>query len=351
MARGPLRVGIVGMGIGRSNGRALHADPRGEVAALCDLEEDRMREFAAEFETDPRLYVDYRKMCRDPGIDAVFVGTPNQWHVPVAVEAVRRGKHVLVTKPLADAERPARRLVEAAEAAGVVNMMSLSTRFSPDCLYLQEQAETGALGKIYYARSRSVRRNGIPAWNLGFITPGGGAFRDMGVHFLDAAWAIMGRPRPLTASGVSGAPFGPRGRGYSRPTPSRVWKQYDTDDYAGGFIRFENGAGLQIESFWASHQAREEQIEVFGTEAGATLSPLKLYRTDKEGREIDQEVRLPASAPESWTAIASHFIECCLDGKTCRAPLRQGLQVQQMLEAVLASAAKGAEVRLRNYAA
>ena len=281
MARRRLRVGIVGMGIGRSNGRAIHADPRGEVVALCDLEEDRMREFAAELDANPGLYADYRKMCRDPGVDAVFVGTPNQWHVPVALEAVRRGKHVLVTKPLADAVRPARRLVEAAEAAGVVNMMSLSTRFSPDCLYLQEQAEAGVFGHVYYARSRSVRRNGIPAWNLGFISPGGGAFRDMGVHFLDAAWAIMGRPRPLTATGVAGAAFGPRGRGYSRPTTRRVWKQYDTDDYAGGFIRFENGAGLQIESFWASHQAREEQIEIFGTEAGATLSPLKLFRTDE----------------------------------------------------------------------
>ncbi|MEE2657887.1 MAG: Gfo/Idh/MocA family oxidoreductase [Candidatus Latescibacterota bacterium] len=348
----PLRVAVVGMGIGKPNGRALHADPRAQVVALCDLQEDRMREFASEFDRDdPRLYTDYKKMCRDPEIDAVFVGTPNQWHVPIALEAVRLGKHVMVTKPLADAERPARRLVEAAEAAGVVNMMSLSTRFSPACLYLEEKVAVGAFGDIYYARSRSVRRNGIPAWNLGFISSGGGAFRDMGVHFLDAVWAIMGRPRPVTVTGVSGAAFGPRGLGYSQPTPRSVWKQYDTDDYAGGFIRFANGAGLQIESFWASHQPGEGQIEIFGTEAGAALRPLKIYRTDKEGREIDEEVTLPRRAPEAWTAIASHFIACCLDGVPCQAPLRHGLQVQQMLEAVLASAVKGREVRIRNYAA
>jgi len=42
-------------------------------------------------------------------------------------------------------------------------------------------------GDIYYARARSVRRSGIPNWNLGFVQKGGGAFRDMGVHALDAA--------------------------------------------------------------------------------------------------------------------------------------------------------------------
>jgi predicted dehydrogenase len=161
-----------------------------------------MDEFAGDLSRGDQIkrYTDYREMCRDPEIDAIFVGTPNQLHVPVALEAVRRDKHVMVTKPLADGERPATKLVKAAEAAGVVNMMSLSTRFNPQNRYLQDKAREGYFGEIYYARSRSVRRNGIPAWH----PARGGAFRDMGVHFLDAAWAIMGHPRPVTVSGVGG---------------------------------------------------------------------------------------------------------------------------------------------------
>ena len=73
----------------------------------------------------------------------------------------------------------------------------------------------GDLGEVYYGRARSIRRSGIPVQNLGFIQQGGGAFRDMGVHVLDAAWSIMGRPRPVTVSAVGGARFGPRGQGYS----------------------------------------------------------------------------------------------------------------------------------------
>src|SRR6185295_7429090 len=128
-----VRVAIVGMGIGRTNGRAIARHPRGAVVALCDLAEDRMRSFAAELPEPVKLYTDYKRLCRDPEVDAVFVGAPNQWHVPIALEAVKHGKHVMVTKPLADSEAAAEKLVKAAEAEGVVNMMSLSTRFNAGC--------------------------------------------------------------------------------------------------------------------------------------------------------------------------------------------------------------------------
>lgn len=344
--RKKVRAAIVGMGIGRPNGRAISNNPRGEIVALCDLVEERMKDFAKELPGKVKFYTDYKKMCKDPDIDAVFVGTPNQWHVPIALEAVKNDKHVMVTKPLADSEKSAGKLVEAAEAAGVVNMMSLSTRFAQECRYLGELANEGHFGEIYYARARSIRRSGIPAWNLGFIQKGGGAFRDMGVHALDAVWWVMGMPEPVSVVGVAGAKFGPRGLGYwDFSTPSKeIYKQYASDDYAGGFIRFENNIGLQVESFWASHQLEDFQIELFGTEAGAKLSPVTLYST-KYGTAQNTEVKLPRG-PSSWDNIANHFIECILDGVECQAPLRHGLIVQQMMEAVLKSAETGREVRL-----
>ena len=56
-------------------------------------------------------------------------------------------------------------------------------------------------------------------------------------------------------------------------------------------------------------------------------------------------IELP-KGKNNWQLIAEHFIECVLDGAACQSPLRHGLIVQEMLEAVLASAAKGREVRL-----
>jgi predicted dehydrogenase len=318
------------------------------VVALCDLLEERMQAFAKQLPEPVKLYTDYREMCRDSEIDAVFVGTPNQWHVPVALEAVRQGKHVMVTKPLADSEEAARTLVEAAEAAGVVNMMSLSTRFAPEVSYLGRLREQGQFGELYYAHASSVRRSGIPAWSLGFIQKGGGAFRDMGAHVLDAAWWLLGMPRPVSVLGVAGAKFGPRGQGYwdfVQPKED-YYRQYDTDDYGGGFIRFENGAGMQVESFWASHQPELVQIELFGTEAGARLDPLTVYRIE-EGAPQDISIAIP-KGPDPWNRIADHFIACILDGIQCQAPLRHGLIVQSMMEGLLRSAETGREVVFSN---
>jgi predicted dehydrogenase len=341
-----VRFAVVGMGIGKAQARGITAEPRGEVVALCDLDEARMAEVAAELPGSVKQYTDYREMCRDPEIDAVYVGTPNQLHVPVALAVVEAGKHVLVTKPLSDSEEAARRLVAAAEAKGVVNMMSLSIRYGRDVQYLGGMARRGEFGEVYYARARSVRRSGIPDWGAHFIRAGGGAFRDMGVHALDSVWWMMGTPEPVSVLGVSGARFGPRGQGYwdFRSVAPEFAAQYAADDYAGGFIRFANGAAVQIESFWASHQPEEFQIELFGTEAGAQLTPLTIYRT-VDGAPADTTVRVPRS-DDGFRGVAAHFIACVLDGVPCQSPLRHGLTVQRMLEGLLRSAAEGGEVRL-----
>jgi len=354
---GEVRIAIVGMGIGRANAGGYMRTPRARVTALCDIFEERMVEAEQALGLEgAKHYLNYEEMCRDPEIDAVFVGVPNQFHVPVALEAVRNGKHVIVTKPLADSVAAATELVEAAEAAGVVNMMSLSTRFAPDVQYLGRMAQRGEFGEIYYGRTRSVRRVGIPGWSLGFIQKGGGAFRDMGVHVLDSAWWLLGMPKPVSVSGVAGAKFGPRGQGFWSIYPpakpvQELAKLYDSDDYGCGFIRFENGAGLQVESHWASHQPEELQIELFGTEAGAKLRPLTVHRT-VDGGEQDVTVNLldPGNRPFdrniAWDNLAAHFVSCVLDGTPCEAPLRQGLVVQEMMEALLESGATGTEVRI-----
>ncbi|HEU5086487.1 MAG TPA: Gfo/Idh/MocA family oxidoreductase, partial [Roseiflexaceae bacterium] len=318
---------------------------RSQVVALCDLLEDRMEQVASELPEPVKRYTDYKEMCRDPEIDAVFVGTPNQFHVPVAREVVRNGKHVMVTKPLSDSVEAARTLVEEAEAAGVVNMMSLSTRFDPRTQYLGRAIQDGQFGDLYYGRARSVRRSGIPSWSMGFVQRGGGAFRDMGVHVLDAAWWLLGMPKPVSVTGVSGAKFGPRGVGYwdYKPQPE-LGPKYEADDYATGFIRFENGVSLQVESFWASHQPEDLQIELFGTEAGAKLVPPTIYRT-MDNAPVDCAVTLP-KGPEVWELLADHFNSCVLDGTPCAAPLRHGLIVQEMMEALLTSADEGREVTL-----
>ena len=345
-----VRTAIVGMGIGRNNARGILSDPRGRVTTLCDLIEEKMVTFAEELPEPVKMYVDYKEMCQDPDIDAVMVATPNVEHVPVALEAIKCGKHVLITKPLSDSKASAQELVEAAEASGLVNMMSLSTRFSNTVKVIDDLIKQGTFGEIYYAHASSIRRVGIPGANknaLHFIQKGGGAFRDMGVHVLDAAWALMGFPKPVSVFGVAGAKFGPRGQGYwfvDEQPPLEYYSQFDSDDYGGGFIRFENGAGMQVESLWACHQAPSLQVRLFGTEAGAQMRPPILYQTIDD-ELVDTPIEVPET-PIAWNNVGKHFLDCILDGITCKAPLRHGLIVQRMLEGLLESAETGEVVHL-----
>ena len=133
--------------------------------------------------------------------------------------------------------------------------------------------------------------------------------------------------------------------GTSASHPKEYWSQYNADDYGGGFIRFDNGVGLQIESFWAGHHGHkgETQVELFGTEGGAQLRPLTIYKT-VNGAPQDISIK-PPEGPKGFGRVANHFIDCILDGVECEAPLRHGLIVQQMLEGLLRSAKTGKEVR------
>ena len=342
-----VRIGLVGLGyIARLIGASFANNPGARVVAICDVSEEALQRAAAELPGSMRQYTDYNKMCREKDIDAVFVCTPNAMHVPAALAAVKNGKHVMVTKPLSDSVASAKRAVEAAEKAGVVNMMQLSTRFGSLCRYLGKLARNGEFGELYYARAKNVLRSGIPAVHS-HICKSGGACRDYCSHVIDAAWWLLGMPKPLSVSAVAGAKFGPYGRGYNgdAPPPKQIYSKFESDDYAAGFIRFEGGIGMQVESFWASHHPKEElQVELFGTQAGAGMMPLTLYKT-VEGGTQDITVQEPVGAGV-WNVTAAHFIDCILHGVECTAPLRHGLIVQQMIEAMLDSAKTGREVRL-----
>ena len=143
-----VKFGIVGTGgIGTAHGRIMEMVPDAHLVALCDIIEERMDAFEEELDRPMRKYAKFEDLCKDPEVEAVFVGTPNQVHVPVILEVVKNGRHVMSTKPLSSSKEAAREAVEAAEAAGVVNSMSLTMRFSPTLQYLGKLCREGEFGE------------------------------------------------------------------------------------------------------------------------------------------------------------------------------------------------------------
>src|SRR5947209_18604309 len=102
--------------------RNFHACPDTELAAVCDGNPRRLAEVLA-FYPGVEGICDFERLCDRPDIDAVAIATPVQSHAPMAIAALRAGKHVLVEKPLAGSVREAERIVRTAEDTGRVLMV------------------------------------------------------------------------------------------------------------------------------------------------------------------------------------------------------------------------------------
>jgi predicted dehydrogenase len=341
-----VRVGIIGMGMGRNHGVSYREAPEAELVALCDADAGRLAEKAAELHPW-RTYERYEDLLADGDIDAVSVALPNFLHAPVTLAALEAGKHVLCEKPLAMNAAEGEEMVAAARRRGLTLMVHFNVRFNPTSQAVKRAIEGGALGDIYYGRTVWHRKRGIPklgGWFTRKEMSGGGALIDIGVHRLDLALWLMGFPRPVS---VTGATYGFLGRQLGE----REGKSFDVDDLAAGFIRFENGATLTMETSWASNsEKREDQwTQLFGVRGGAII------RNTDEGynfearvlRDVEGEVvtEVPET-PEPLETAQQHFCRAILNGTETMAPGEQGLTVMRLLDAIYESSRSGQEVQL-----
>src|SRR5690242_12029441 len=210
----PIKVGVIGCGIGSFHLEGYAEEPRAKVIAIAGLE-DRCQELANKFGVD-RVYRDYRELLADPDVQAVSIAVPNHLHREVTIAALRAGKDVLVEKPLAPTAAEGEEMVAMAEETGRILMIAFNRRGRHDAELVKNEVDAGRLGRIYHARAFWMRRSGIPGLGSWFTTKtlaGGGPLIDLGVHVLDLALWIMGNPRPVAVSAATYAELGPRGKG------------------------------------------------------------------------------------------------------------------------------------------
>jgi scyllo-inositol 2-dehydrogenase (NADP+) len=130
-------------------------------------------------------------------VDAAVIAAPNRSHVPLALEAIRRGVPVIVDKPFAVTAAEAERVLAAAHAAGVPLTVYQNRRWDGDFLTLRRLVAGGALGDVIRFESRFVRfRPEIKAgWReRGAAEEGGGQLLDLGAHLVDQARVLFGDP-------------------------------------------------------------------------------------------------------------------------------------------------------------
>ena len=246
-----LIVGIIGSG-----GIAQSCHMRGyasvpelcEMKWACDVNPEVAKEAAGKFDV-PHTTTDFMEVINDPAVDAVSVATPNAFHAVPTIEALKAGKHVLCEKPLAMNAEEAKLMCRAAKDAGKILQVGFQLRFAAPGVFMKDYIEKGHMGDIYYARAQALRRRGVPGWGV-FIDKekqGGGPLVDIGVHILDLTLHFMGHPKPVSASGKIWDTLG------KNPALFNFWGDYDrskytVEDFAVGFIRFDNGAVVTLES-------------------------------------------------------------------------------------------------------
>ncbi len=349
-----LKIGVIGTGsisLEHLNAYKKHQDV--EIYALCDLNEPLLQKRGEEFNVT-RLYTNAEDMLRLPELQAVSICAWNAAHAPLAIAALKAGKHVLCEKPMATSFKDAEGMLKAAKESGKLLMIGFVRRFGNDCAILKDFIKQGAFGDIYYAKATYLRRKGNPGgWFGDKSRSGGGPLIDLGVHVIDLTRFLMGNPRPVSVYGATFQKLFDRkdvksDPGY-RAASATDHDICDVEDLASAMIRYDNGAVVTVEASFSLNIAKPVgRIELFGTKAGAKLEPdLEIY-TEMNGYLAD--VTLPMRTSLSFDGLfqneIAHFVDCVMTGAPCQSPAEDGVTLMKILDAIYESAKTGHEVVL-----
>nr|AQQ74428.1 hypothetical protein [uncultured bacterium] len=261
-----MNVGIIGAG---GIAQKLHlpqiagmAEMR--VTHLCGRKESRLRTLADRFAV-PHWSTDHQALLSDDTLDGIIIALPHPLHVPVGLDVLAAGKHLMMQKPLCGDLDEANAFVEAAEKTN--RTVLVLPHFAPEIYRTRELVDAGAIGKpsgahcrtshggpeVYYAEVRDgFGETGTDLWFFDAKQASVGALFDMGVYAVASLVAALG-----TVTSVMGMTAT-----LDKPTP--------LEDTATLLLQFENGAVATAETGWCD-PARTWQFRVHGTRGKITI--------------------------------------------------------------------------------
>lgn len=347
-----LKVGVIGTGmIGKSHLNQYKAMADVEIVAVADIREDEAQRVATELEI-PNVFKSYHDLLKMDEIDSVDVCLHNALHAPVTLDAFKAGKHVYCEKPLALSGKEARKMVEAADAAGKKLAMQLGTLFTKQARAAKHLVDNGHLGRIYYAKSSHYRRRGRPFVD-GYGTPpfvqkensGGGAMMDMAVYHIGLMLYLLDNPQLVT---VSGSTFQELDMDCTRQKQCG----YNVEELGVGLVRLEGDVTLFIEEAWAIHGQQGPKHAIYGSEGGLSMEPF-MYYSNLSGIDGDTTFDLDAwnyrecalrPLTECYSSSQAHWVAALLGKVPMIETGRIGARIAEITEGIFRSGAKGKEV-------
>jgi predicted dehydrogenase len=290
---------------------------------------------------------------------------PNHKHEEIVTAAAEAGKHVYCEKPLARNVAEGKRMVQAADEAGVKTQMSFNFRFFPAITRAKQLAERGFLGRVFSFRGRYYRASYISShkplsWRLRKEISGGGALFDIGSHVLDLVYYLLGDFGSVQATLdtlIKERPIAPG---------SADKGLVDVDDIALLHVRLADGTvGLVEISRMGTGATNDLQLEVFGDKGAlrfnsADPSWLEAYDVRDPDqplggmrgfRKLETVQRHEGQKSPDWSMtpgfVRTHaecqyqFLKSISDGLSPSPTLADGLRIQEAMAAAIRSSTEG----------
>ncbi|MCW1969705.1 MAG: Gfo/Idh/MocA family oxidoreductase [Anaerolineae bacterium] len=349
-----LKVAIIGVGgIAKTHMPGWAASADAEVVAGADVSAAALADWGKS-NAGAKLFNDPYDAIRDPDIDIVDICVPNMFHAPLTIAALDAGKHVLCEKPLAPTPDTIRDMIAARDRSGKMLMTAQHFRFAGVSKAIKREIELGALGEIYHARSWMLRRNAMiptPGFTKKSLS-GGGPCIDIGVHVLDLTLWLMGNPKPVAVTGVAKNMLGHVPGQFSvwRSGPMPPAPDFDVEDFAAAFVRFENGATLMLEVSWFLHHntlGEDMQIWLYGKDGGAHWPKAEFLSTNYDTQQLySRTLQITRDAMEPHALECVEFARAIAEGRPSPVPAEAGLQVISILDGIYRSQREGREVAI-----
>lgn len=325
-------VGVVGYGYwGPNLVRNLMANPDCRVRGVSDLREKQMAAATLRY-PGVLCTTDCSQIMNHPDIDAVVIATPVSSHYPLAMQALKAGKHVLVEKPLASSSEQCQALIEEAARRNLVLMVDHTFIYTGAVRKIKELVEGGHLGSLYYYDSVRV--------NLGLFQHDVNVLWDLAVHDLAIMDYVLGqRPLAVAATGVAHMAGHPENIAFLTCFfANNLIAHFHVNWLAPVKIRRTLIGGSQKMIVYDDLEP-SEKIKVYDKGINWADTPEGVYRMINGYRTGDMWAPQLA-ASEALGVEVAHFIDCIGSGAKPVTDGAVGRRVVQILEAASASMAQ-----------
>ena len=147
-----MNVSIIGLGFGAEFIPIYQAHANAEIHSICQRTESKLNEIGDQFNIE-RRHTSYDEVLSDPEVDFVHINSPIPDHAPMSIAALKAGKHVMCTVPMATTVEECREICELVKETGLKYMMAETVVYSREFLFIKEMYEKGELGRIQYMQA------------------------------------------------------------------------------------------------------------------------------------------------------------------------------------------------------